>query len=80
MKLLKIAMLLAALAGCNTPPKVVNHEMLLMCREDSQDLQNSQLRLQHADDWHYAGPLYNNGVNCTVTLWQCFDANAPCAK
>lgn len=27
--------------------------------------------------WRYAGPLYNDGINCTVTLWTCLGECAP---
>ncbi len=42
-------------------------KMLQLCREDTTVV--GQVDEAVAAGWAYAGPLYNNGINCTVTLW-----------
>ena len=48
-----------------------------MCRETpaANRLEVEQLS---RDGWVYAGPLYNDGLNCTVTLWTCPDNRKDC--
>lgn len=51
-----------------------------MCREDHEA--NLKLTEQlSVNGWEYRGPLYNDGINCSVTLWECGDHPAsPCRK
>ena len=30
---------------------------------------DTTIKLLLDDGWRYEGPLYNDGINCTVTLW-----------
>jgi hypothetical protein len=48
----------------------VSATMVHMCRETpaANRLEVEQLA---RGGWRYAGPLHNDGVNCTVTLWTC---------
>lgn len=48
-----------------------------LCREQH-DLNVELVKAMVDSGWVYEGPLYNNGLNCTVTVWNCYDANAAC--
>lgn len=37
--------------------------------KEAEILNKSYVELMLKDGWTYAGPMYNDGINCTVTLW-----------
>jgi hypothetical protein len=39
------------------------------CREDSATTQQAHADLLLKGGWRYLGPVNNNGMNCTNTLW-----------
>lgn len=61
------------------PPKPTKTRVEHMCRENHEA--NLKLTEQlSADGWEYRGPLYNDGINCTVTLWGCPHPASNCFK
>lgn len=58
---------------------VVKTDTVLLCRE-SPDANKARVAELAAAGWRYVGPLHNDGINCTVTLWQCSDARSSCAN
>ena len=60
-----IAILLLTLGmGC-APTEA---QIKLNCREEPV-LAEEEAKMLVKDGWTYAGPMYNNGVNCTAGLW-----------
>ncbi len=86
--MLRILVLSFLLLGCQRaeapkpvplpPLSVLKADTALFCRESPDD-NKARVADRAAAGWQYAGPLHNDGVNCTMTLWQCFDAKASCA-
>lgn len=58
-----ILLLLLACIPAPTTPKLIE-----MCRDDQAGAE-SQAQAAMSDGWRYQGPAYNDGINCTVTLW-----------
>jgi len=78
MRYLTLAFL--TLAACSqTHPVPLKTKAEQMCR-DSHEVNMATVGLMNTQGWRYQGPLYNNGINCTVTLWACYDSGASCAK
>jgi len=78
MKLLLILPLL--LTACATQaPRPIKTKSEHLCR-DMGEVNKATLELLNSQGWLYQGPLYNDGINCTVTLWYCYDSGASCAK
>lgn len=61
------------------PAPVRNTKTVLLCRETS-SIQESLISNLAKLGWVYAGPLHNDGINCTMVLWQCFNPDSPCSK
>lgn len=49
----------------STPTDSVFIEMCRDDRDSAKDLVNTALQ----NGWRYEGPAFNDGMNCTVTLW-----------
>ena len=63
-----IAILLLTIGmGC-APAKPTEAEITLNCREEPALAEGAAKRMLD-EGWTYAGPMYNNGVNCTAVLW-----------
>lgn len=60
------------------PPVAVKTDTVLLCR-DTSETNKGLIAALAKNGWQYAGPLHNDGINCTMTLWQCYDAKAACA-
>jgi hypothetical protein len=60
-----------------SPTRPVGTRVEQLCREQH-DLNVELVKAMADSGWVYEGPLYNNGLNCTVTVWNCYDANAAC--
>jgi hypothetical protein len=60
---------LVSLAGCSVLAGRPTESILVeMCRDNpaaAKTLADTALK----NGWTYAGPVYNNGLNCTDTLW-----------
>lgn len=56
-----------------TPPTT----LVELCRSLPEGNRQEVERLSR-NGWVYAGPLYNDGLNCTVTLWTCPDNRKEC--
>lgn len=74
-------------AGCQTekkvveptlPPTVVKTDTILFCRDTSEN-NKTLVESLAKNGWHYAGQLHNDGINCSMVLWVCYDAKAACA-
>ena len=72
--------LLILLLGCAEPilaPKPTEARFKRFCRaetvaevKEAEALNTSYVEeVLLKDGWAYAGPVYNDGLNCTVTLW-----------
>jgi hypothetical protein len=71
--------LLLALLACESAPALVSRptEVRLerFCRDetpstDGVDITKSYIKeILLKDGWTYEGPLHNDGINCTVSLW-----------
>jgi hypothetical protein len=62
-----LTIVIALMAGC-APAKPTEAEVKLNCREEPA-LAEEGAKMMVKDGWTYAGPMYNNGVNCTAVLW-----------
>lgn len=74
-----VIFLLSLVALACTPATPVKTSVEQLCREDS-EANVQMIKLKTSQGWTYQGPLYNNGINCTVGLWACYDTGAACAK
>jgi hypothetical protein len=62
-----LTIVIALMAGC-APSKPTEAEIKLNCRE-APELALAVSNTMIEEGWTYAGPMYNNGVNCTAVLW-----------
>ena len=73
------------LPACQTPekkdpaPVAIKTQTVLLCRETA-ETNKGLISALIKNSWQYAGPLHNDGINCTMTLWACYDGEAACAK
>ena len=67
---------LAAAPGTKNFPKT---RITVLCREFSETAE-SLVTVMVTNGWLYQGPLYNDGINCTATLWVCRDPEDACAS
>lgn len=83
---------LVLMAGCEPKesPKIgdeakklakpkVKVKITTLCRDFSETAE-SLVTVMSENGWVYQGPLYNDGINCTATLWVCRDPSDPCAS
>lgn len=66
MKKLLMVMALVA-AGCGEKP-VTEYRAVMFCREDITEF-DTRLKQLFKDGFRYAGPLHQNGINCTNVLF-----------
>lgn len=75
---LTILTALLAVDCTQNPPQPIRTTLGYLCREDVSNA--TVVAGLNKNGWQYKGPLYNDGINCTVTLWVCYDPQAVCAK
>ena len=57
------------LSGCAALAPAPTESMFLeMCRDNPAEAK-AMINTALADGWSYAGPAYNNGINCTDSIW-----------
>ena len=61
-------LLLSLLVACQPNLTYTELKVVQMCRE-SAETDESLIKLLAQDGWRYEGPLHNNGMNCTASLW-----------
>lgn len=60
------------------PPVAVKTDTVLLCR-DTSETNKGLIAAMAKNGWQFAGQLHNDGINCSMTLWLCYDAKAACA-
>ena len=76
---------LVLVSACQAPekkkepaPTAVKTDTILLCR-DAAETNKGLVDILVKNGWQFAGQLHNDGINCTMTLWLCYDAKAACA-
>lgn len=60
------------------PPVAIKTDTVLLCR-DTSEVNKGLIAALVKNGWQFAGQLHNDGINCTMTLWLCYNAKAACA-
>ena len=61
-------LILFLLAACQ-PTTTYNELKVVQMGRESTETDESLIKILAKDGWRYEGPLYNNGLNCTASLW-----------